>query len=140
MADAHELIAEMRVSLAIGQRVRHTDYKRQRVTGVVHQLTIDAERGLMVTVLLDEPIVIPPVDVGDHDLLLHWQTAQAHEFAPFDERDELIESLLGALQAEEEWRGRDAVGELDPEWDYELMVGTKRRAAIASATKGSVHG
>jgi hypothetical protein len=41
--------------------------------------------------------------------------------------------LLAALQAEEEWRGREEVGALDPEWDYELMVGDKRRAAIAKA-------
>ena len=41
--------------------------------------------------------------------------------------------LLAALEAEEEWRGREAVGELDPEWDYEVMVGAKRRAAIAKA-------
>jgi len=95
MADAHELIAEMRVALAIGQRVRHTDFKGKRVTGVVHGMNIEAERGLMVTVLLDEPIVIPPIAgiEGDRETIIHWQTAQAHEFAPFDERDELIAEL-----------------------------------------------
>lgn len=100
MADAHELIAEMRVSLAIGQRVRHTDFRRKRVTGVVHGMSIEAERGLMVTVLLDEPIVIPPIAGidGDRETLIHWQTAQAHEFAPFDERDELIAELINALR------------------------------------------
>lgn len=41
--------------------------------------------------------------------------------------------LLEAAQAEEEWRGREAAGELDPEWDYETMVASKRRAAIAKA-------
>ena len=45
--------------------------------------------------------------------------------------------LLAALEAEQEWRGREAVGELDPEWDYEVMVGAKRRAAIAKATGGA---
>lgn len=42
--------------------------------------------------------------------------------------------LLEALQAEQEWRARDEVGAIDPEWDYERMVGDKRRAAIAKAT------
>lgn len=41
--------------------------------------------------------------------------------------------LLAALQAEEEWRAREADGAIDPEWDYESMVGAKRRAAIARA-------
>jgi hypothetical protein len=41
--------------------------------------------------------------------------------------------LLEALQAEQEWREREADGALDPEWDYERMVGDKRRAAIAKA-------
>lgn len=41
--------------------------------------------------------------------------------------------LLEALEAEEEWRGREAAGALDPEWDYETMVAAKRRAAIAKA-------
>lgn len=45
--------------------------------------------------------------------------------------------LLAALQAEEEWRARDAAGALDPEWNYEVMVGAKRRAAIAKATGGA---
>lgn len=42
--------------------------------------------------------------------------------------------LLGALRAEQEWREREAAGAIDPEWDYEVMVGAKRRAAIAKAT------
>lgn len=41
--------------------------------------------------------------------------------------------LLEALQAEEEWRARDDAGALDPEWDYDTMVASKRRAAIAKA-------
>lgn len=42
--------------------------------------------------------------------------------------------LLDALQKEQEWRAREAAGELDPDWDYEQMVGQHRRAAIAAAT------
>jgi len=45
-------------------------------------------------------------------------------------------ALLAALQAEQEWREREATGAIDPEWDYERMVGDKRRAAIKSATGG----
>lgn len=45
--------------------------------------------------------------------------------------------MLEALQAEQEWRDREAAGALDPEWDYEFMVGRKRRAAIAKATGGA---
>lgn len=41
--------------------------------------------------------------------------------------------LLDALLAEQEWRAREADGEIDPEWNYERMVGDKRRAAIAKA-------
>ncbi len=41
--------------------------------------------------------------------------------------------LLAALQKEREWREREAAGELDPEWDYETMVGKHRRNAIAKA-------
>jgi len=42
--------------------------------------------------------------------------------------------LLEALRLEEEWQARAADGALDPEWDYEVMVGAKRRAALAKAT------
>ena len=45
--------------------------------------------------------------------------------------------LLDALQAEEEWRAREAAGAIDPEWDYEVMVGNKRRAAIARAVRAA---
>jgi len=41
--------------------------------------------------------------------------------------------LLAALESEEEWRAREDAGELDPEWDYDTMVASKRRAAIAKA-------
>ena len=42
--------------------------------------------------------------------------------------------MLEALEAEEEWRAREAAGALDPNWSYERMVADKRRAAIALAT------
>lgn len=42
--------------------------------------------------------------------------------------------LLAALEAEEEWRGREEAGALDPGWDYETLVGNKRRAALMKAT------
>ena len=41
--------------------------------------------------------------------------------------------LLEALKKEQEWRDREAAGELDDGWDYETMVGQYRRDAIAQA-------
>lgn len=82
--------------LRLGQRVRHTDYHGQRVTGVIVGLTLDHERGLMVDCALDEPIVIPAM--GDFAATpIHRQYAQAHEFTPFDERDEQIAQLRAAV-------------------------------------------
>lgn len=84
------------LSFRIGQRVRHQDYKGKRVTGVVKSLSIDSDRGLMVSIALDAPIVI---EVGESRPIDIWnQTAPAHEFVPFDERDEVIAALLAALQ------------------------------------------
>lgn len=42
---------------------------------------------------------------------------------------------LAALRAEQEWHDRAANGALDPDWDYETLVGSKRRAAITKATR-----
>lgn len=41
--------------------------------------------------------------------------------------------LLEALEAEQEWRAREEAGALDPEWDYDTMVASRRRAVIAKA-------
>jgi hypothetical protein len=82
--------------LRIGQRVRHTDYKGQRVTGVVYGLSIEHDRGLMVDCRLDAPIVIPADEHGA-EIKIWSQLAQAHEFTPFDERDELVHVLVGTL-------------------------------------------
>lgn len=84
--------------LRVGQRVRHTDYKGQRVTGVIHGLTVCNELGLMVDCKLDAPIVIP-ADEYSGELKIWSQLAQAHEFTPFEERDELIEELRAELQS-----------------------------------------
>lgn len=85
------------ISLRIGQRVRHRDYQGRRVTGVVRGLSVDDERALVASVALDEPIVIPAC--GDQrELHIHWQTAPVHEFAPFDDRDELLAEMLSALR------------------------------------------
>lgn len=89
--------AGVEMSFRIGQTVRHRDYKGQRVTGAVRSLSVDAERGLMVEIVLDAPIVIP-AGHGYGPVELHTQHAPAHEFTPFDERDELMAELLQALQ------------------------------------------
>lgn len=89
--------ASVEMSFRIGQHVRHRDYKGQRVTGVVRGLSVDSEQGLLVDIVLDAPIVIPAGD-GFAAISIYHQHAQAHEFAPFDERDELIAEMLAALQ------------------------------------------
>lgn len=85
------------MSFRIGRHVRHRDYKGQRVTGVVRGLSIDGEQGLMVSIALDAPIVIPASD-SYAEVSIHTQCAPAHEFAPFDERDELMAEMLAALR------------------------------------------
>ena len=98
MADAQVHAAGVELSLRIGQRVRHRDYQGRRVTGVVHGLSVETDRGLVASVVLDEPIVIPPRAEGDREIRINWQTDTAHEFTPFDDRDELIEQMLAALR------------------------------------------
>ncbi len=128
------LAAGVEISLRIGQHVRHHDYKGGRVTGLVSGLSLDSDRVLQADIVLDAPIIIPARNADDQEIRIWRQHVPVHELSPFDDRDELIAELLAALQAEHEWQARDAAGELDPEWDYETTVGTKRRAAIAKAT------
>lgn len=135
--------AGIALSLSIGQRVRHRDFDGKRVTGVIRGLSVDTDRVLMAHFVLDAAIVIPAINEGDREISIWHQHVPAHELAAFDDRDELIAEMLAALQAEQEWREREDAGAIDPEWDYELMVGTKRRAAIAKATGeegGASHG
>lgn len=108
------------MSFRIGQHVRHRDYRGQRVTGVVRGLSIDSEQGLMVHIALDAPIIIPEGD-GFARVELWNQHAPAHEFAPFDERDELIAELVASL--------RGVVAVADRETDEFIRA----RAAIAKA-------
>jgi len=84
------------LSFRIGQRVRHVDYDGKRVTGLIRGLTVDGERGLMVSIALDSPIVIP-AGHGYSATNIYQQHAPAHEFAAFDERDEILAELLAAL-------------------------------------------
>ncbi|WP_382155368.1 hypothetical protein [Hydrogenophaga sp. ANAO-22] len=88
--------AGISIDLRIGQHVRHRDYKGKRVTGVVHSLSVDREQGLMVEIILDEPIVID--GDGERPINIHRQYAPAHEFQPFDDRDELIAELRLACE------------------------------------------
>ena len=97
MSAKNTSVAGVEISLRIGQRVRHQDYAGKRVTGVVMGLSVDHEHGLMVDCALDEPIVIP-AGHGFNETKIYRQHAQAHEFSPFDDRDELIEALQSALQ------------------------------------------
>ncbi|WPG35156.1 hypothetical protein [Variovorax sp. EBFNA2] len=85
------------ISLHIGQRVRHRDYKGQRVTGIVHGLSLDSDRVLEADIVLDAPIVVPARNEEDRALSIWRQHVPAHELAPFDDRDELIAEMLAAL-------------------------------------------
>ena len=58
----------------------------------------------------------------------------SHAIAAAAARASGVAGLLEALLAEQEWRERERDGAIDPEWDYEGMVGAKRRAALDSAT------
>lgn len=98
--------ASAELSLRIGQRVRHRDHAGRRVTGVINSLQVEEEKGLTASVILDEPIIIPARGEGDREICIHWQTCAAHEFAPFDDRDELIAEMLKALVAMEREFGR----------------------------------
>lgn len=117
------------LSIHIGQRVRHQDYKGQRVTGVVRGLSVD-DQTLMVDIALDAPIVIEPLRDGDVAINIYRQHVPAHELAAFDDRDELIEQLRAALSTyvayDEFINGPDGDQSTD-----RLQVA---RAAIAKAT------
>ena len=89
--------AGIALNLAIGQHVRHHDYKGRRVTGTVKGLSIDTEGSLQAEIVLDAPIVI---EAGEGRPLDIWrQCVPVHELAPFDARDEAIAELSAALQA-----------------------------------------
>lgn len=133
MAEAHMHAAGVEISLRIGQRVRHRDYQDRRVTGVVNSLSIESERGLVASVVLDEPIVIPPISDGDQEIRIHWQTSAAYEFTPFDDRDELIAELLCALQETVSLIRRNAP-------DLSGKVIGHAVATIAKATGSAAHG
>jgi hypothetical protein len=139
MSAAHMPIAGAEISLRIGQRVSHGDYKGRRVTGIVRGLDISDERGLIATVLLDEPIVILARAEGDREIRINWQTIPAHELAAFDARDELIAALVASLT---EVIDLCAIGDVDETTEALGWGETIKdaKAAIAKATGGSIHG
>lgn len=116
--------AAFELSIHIGQRVRHQDYKGQRVTGVVRALSVE-DRAVMADIVLDAPIVIEPLNDGDVPINIHRQHVPAHELAAFDERDELIAQMLAALEA---------MLDTDPSGTPSMEAGAMARAAIARAT------
>jgi hypothetical protein len=135
MADVAQLqvASAAAFNLRIGQRVHHREHEGRRVTGVVHGLNIESERGLVVAILLDEPIVIRKINEDDREVNIYWQTAQAHEFAPFDERDELIAGLVDSLN---EVLDLCAIGDVDEDTEaYGWGEAIKRaKESIAKAT------
>ncbi|BEP42239.1 hypothetical protein [Variovorax sp. V15] len=92
MTATHTSAFGVEISLRIGQHVRHWDHRGQRVTGVVHGLCLDHDSVLQADIVLDAPIVIPAVNAEDHELRIWRQYSPAHELAPFDDRDELIDA------------------------------------------------
>ena len=135
MADAKTYVAGAEISLRIGQRVSHGEFKGRRVTGIVRGLNISDERGITAIVLLDEPIVIPPHVEGDREIRITWQTIEAHELTPFDARDELIGDLLGALISLRDAPGPSVAGFKGWSPVYKQAI-AKAHAAIAKATGG----
>lgn len=117
--------AGVEISLRIGQRVRRSDYAGKRVTGVIRGLSVDSDQGLMATITLDAPIVIPALGADDREVSIWNQHVSAHELSPFDERDELMAEMLAALQRAADLLARD--GKHDSAW-------RQVRAAIAKAT------
>ena len=117
--------ASVAINLHIGQHVRHCDYQGKRVTGVVHLLSHTSDQGLICEIGLDEPIVIPASD-DLHEIRIYRQYAPAHEFQPFDERDQLIAELLATLTKADQDFDQEGFGEGGP---YRAPI----RAAIAKA-------
>ncbi|MBT2322563.1 hypothetical protein J7E62_09415 [Variovorax paradoxus] len=120
MSAQHTVDAGIEMSIRIGQRVRHQDYKGQRVTGTVQGIAVEG-RELMALIALDRPIIIPASE-GCREIQIHTQRVPAHEVAPFDEREELIAEMLEALRGVVRVADR-ATDEFDA-----------ARAAIAKAT------
>jgi hypothetical protein len=119
----------LELSLRIGQRVRHRDYKGQRVTGVVRGIAVEGDNdALMVDLVLDAPIVIP-ARADFHEISIYRQHVSAHELTPFDDRDELVTELLDALQPFVERNSSDDTITITVRTDDV----TRARAAIAKA-------
>ena len=125
------------ISLSIGQRVKHHDYKGKRVTGVVRTLTTHSEQGLMVDIILDEPIVIPPQMAVDHEIRIYNQYAPAHEFTPLDERDELVAELVVALTLQSKALERICLGGEAPSDVVDDALIATVNAAIANWQGGA---
>ncbi len=87
------------IDLRIGQHVRHTEFRGQRVTGVVIGLSLGESRELMADVVLHQPIIIPASADGRWaETSVHRQYVPVVELSPYDERDDLIADLLKACE------------------------------------------
>lgn len=84
------------LQLRLGQRVRISDFRDQRVTGHVRGLWLD-DGVLTVDVALEAPIVIEPRQPDERAIELWHQRVRAHEVTPLDDRDELIAEMLEPL-------------------------------------------
>jgi hypothetical protein len=124
-------VASLEISLRIGQRVRHHDFHGKRVTGVVRGLSVE-EDVLHADIALDAAIVIPARNADDRELQIWRQHVPAHELAPFDERDELIENLVQSLrEALLQWNTQFEGEQDNDPWCIAA------RAAVANAAGGA---
>lgn len=133
------MVAALEISLRIGQRVRHHDFHGKRVTGVVRGLSVDSENVLHADIALDEAIVIAPINADDHELRIYRQCVPAHELSHFDERDELVDGMLGLLQKARQQLPLAAASwneepQYQPNVDAVLALIAEIDAAIAKAT------
>jgi hypothetical protein len=126
--------AGVEVSLRIGQRVRHRDYRGKRVTGTVRGLCVDSDRALQADIVLDAPIVIEARSSEDREIEIWHQHVPAHELAPFDDRDDVISDLLAAAAMAEALLARQRWIVDGSSTDPEAIALIALRAAIAKAT------
>lgn len=129
-AAQHTPQGAIEIALHIGQHVRQRDHLGQRVTGTVRGLSLDSDRVLQADITLDAPIIIPALNADDREISIWHQHVPAHELAPFDARDELIEGMLSLLRRmEEQYDDNPTVG-------LSLFI-DDIRATIAKASGGS---